>query len=591
MLGKLINGRYEILGQIGEGVLSTTYLAKDRQDESQCVVKQLTLLGFGAVEGYARQTLLESLGREAAVLKQLGEHPQIPSLLAHFLENQNYYLVQEYVGGHSLRKEIGPGKQLGEDYVVDLLKNVLEILVFVHQNQVIHQGIRPENLLRRSDNKLVLIGLDAMIELCSATPSEGNAQPVAESKISPMVMGEPGYLSPEQAKGRPQPSSDFYGLGMVGIEALTGISPRLLPEDPQTGKILWQERAQVSDRLADFLDKMVCDRYAQRYSSAGEALQTLLKQGMYSSADSPASAVRPPVLTALPDIKPFLKPSEFETATLVPIRTSGLNKVICEVKRMRQWAESFAEDLGDGVLLEMFSVSGGGFFMGSLNSEKERAKGEGPQHSVTVRSFFMGKFLVTQAQWRAVAALPKVEQDLEPEPAKFQGLDRPVEQVSWNDAVEFCARLSQKTGRFYRLPSEAEWEYACRSGTTAAFHFGETILPELANYSGKTAYGFGAKGVDRQQTTSVGEFSANAFGLYDLHGNVWEWCLDHWHDNYKGAPNNGSAWLSEREELDRVVRGGSWHSAPQNCRSASRDRCRPEAQNQVVGFRVVTVLE
>jgi formylglycine-generating enzyme required for sulfatase activity len=156
----------------------------------------------------------------------------------------------------------------------------------------------------------------------------------------------------------------------------------------------------------------------------------------------------------------------------------------------------------------------------------------------------MGKFPVTQAQWRAVAALPKINTDLDPDPSYFNGANRPVEQVSWDEAMEFCRRLSKKTGRDYRLPSEAEWEYACRAGTNKPFHFGKRITSDLANYNGNSVYGNAPKGKYREETTPVGSLKvANAFGLYDMHGNVWEWCADGWHENYEGAPNSNNRRL------------------------------------------------
>ncbi|MGC8715225.1 MAG: formylglycine-generating enzyme family protein, partial [Leptodesmis sp.] len=156
---------------------------------------------------------------------------------------------------------------------------------------------------------------------------------------------------------------------------------------------------------------------------------------------------------------------------------------------------------------------------------------------------------------------------LDPDLSSFKGENRPVEKVCWYGAIEFCDRLSQYTGRPYRLPSEAEWEYACRAGTTTPFHFGETITTDLANYCGEDrkeygwsgSYGRGPKGIYRQETTTVGSFGvANAFGLFDMHGNVWEWCLDHWHENYKGAPTDGSAWVKGGNSDLRLLRGGSW---------------------------------
>jgi formylglycine-generating enzyme required for sulfatase activity len=193
-----------------------------------------------------------------------------------------------------------------------------------------------------------------------------------------------------------------------------------------------------------------------------------------------------------------------------------------EIDRQRQQAEYFVEDLGNGVTLEMVSIPAGEFLMGSPEKEEQRFDPESPQHSVKVPSCFMGKFEVTQAQWAAVAKLPKVKIDLNPDPAYFKGAKRPVERVSWLEAVEFCDRLSQKTGRLYRLPSEAEWEYACRAGTTTPFHFGATITTDLANFDGNYTYAAAPKGKYLKQTTEVGSFPPNSFGLYDLHGNVYE---------------------------------------------------------------------
>jgi formylglycine-generating enzyme required for sulfatase activity len=241
--------------------------------------------------------------------------------------------------------------------------------------------------------------------------------------------------------------------------------------------------------------------------------------------------------------------------------------------------------------IEMIEIPGGSFAMGSPKGELGRFDCEGPQHSVTVQPFLMGKYPVTQAQWRAVAALPRVNRDLNPDPAKFKGDNRPVEQVGWNGAVEFCQRLSVHTGRKYRLPSEAEWEYACRAGTTTPFHFGETLTPELANYRGISTNDSVPKGEYRQQTTDVGSFPPNAFDLHDMHGNVGEWCLDHWHKNYQGAPTDGNAWGNEddRPRTARTVRGGSWVDPWTSCRSAYRNANSPDYRYDVIGFRVVCV--
>jgi formylglycine-generating enzyme required for sulfatase activity len=259
------------------------------------------------------------------------------------------------------------------------------------------------------------------------------------------------------------------------------------------------------------------------------------------------------------------------------------------MERRSLQVEGYREDLGEGVALTMVNIPAGSFLMGSPGNEPERSEDEGPQHEVTLGSFFMAQTPITQAQWRAVAGWQKVERDLEPDPSKFNGANRPVEQVSWFDAVEFCRRLNERTGQRYGLPSEAQWEYACRAGSTTPFHFGPTLTPELANYDGNYAYANGPKGSYREQTTEVASFPANGWGLHDLHGNVWEWCEDHWHESYNFAPGDDQPWLIPAASADepRLLRGGSWYDDPRYCRSACRLHDQPVDAGYDVGFRVV----
>ena len=228
---------------------------------------------------------------------------------------------------------------------------------------------------------------------------------------------------------------------------------------------------------------------------------------------------------------------------------------------------SYTEDLGNGIKLEMIAIPGGTFMMGSPDGEGRN--NEQPQHEVTVPSFFLGKYPITQAQYQQI---------MSNNPSNFHGDDRPVETVSWDEAVEFCARLSKHTAKEYRLPTEAEWEYACRAGTTTPYYFGETITEQLANYGGNVG-----------KTTSVGQFLPNAFGLYDMHGNVWEWCQDDWHKNYEGAPTDGRAWNLEFGNT-KVIRGSSWVNLPSICRSASRHVNTRTFRDSIIGFRVVHVI-
>lgn len=259
--------------------------------------------------------------------------------------------------------------------------------------------------------------------------------------------------------------------------------------------------------------------------------------------------------------------------------------------RYRRTNKAYTEDLGAGVGLTLMLIPAGEFLMGSAVDEPESTDDERPQHRVQVPQFLMGRFPVTQAQWRVVAGWERVERDLQPEPSHFKGDQRPVEQVSWDEAQEFCRRLSNKTGKDYRLPSEAQWEYACRAGTATPFHFGSMITPDLVNYDGNYRYNESPIGEYREETTDVGHFPANDWGLHDMHGNVWEWCEDDWHESYEGAPADGSAWIeSDRESTYRLLRGGSWNISPGACRSAVRGINSRGNRVNDLGFRVSSIL-
>ncbi|WP_414543856.1 SUMF1/EgtB/PvdO family nonheme iron enzyme [Nostoc sp. CCY0012] len=270
-----------------------------------------------------------------------------------------------------------------------------------------------------------------------------------------------------------------------------------------------------------------------------------------------------------------LKTFSFETVT---VDAQGNTT---DTDRNNHEARYFEEDLGNGVSLEMVQIPGGTFTMGSPEGEAKRQDNESPERQVTVPGFFMGKYAVTQAQYQAIMGK---------NPATFKGDRRPVETVSWDEAVEFCEKLNQKTGKTYRLPSEAEWEYACRAGTTTPFYFGETITTDLVNYNGKYPYASAPNSEYRKQTTDVGKFPPNSFGLYDMHGNIWEWCQDVYHNNYEGAPTDGSAWIGGSSNKTRLLRGGSWDSGAWNCRSAVRYGYEHAPENGNVGFRVVAVV-
>ena len=276
-----------------------------------------------------------------------------------------------------------------------------------------------------------------------------------------------------------------------------------------------------------------------------------------------------------------------ETKGILGIGAKSKQNKIEIVKSPREWRQ-FVEQIGEDIMLEMVYVPSGEFVMGASKKEERSYDNERPQHSVAIPAFLMGKYPITQEQYEAVMGTNPSYFKHKPDSPLC-----PVENVSWEDAQEFCKKLSKLTGREYKLPSEAQWEYACRAGTTTPFHFGETISTKVANYNGNNTYGIGEKGEYRKKTTPVGYFKvANEFGLYDMHGNVWECCEDDWHGNYKGSPTDDTVWIDakskENNNTFHPLRGGSWNFNPEECRSASRNGYSLGQRTYDFGFRVIS---
>ncbi|MDF5730139.1 MAG: bifunctional serine/threonine-protein kinase/formylglycine-generating enzyme family protein [Rhizonema sp. PD38] len=572
--GNLLRNRFRALRLLGSGGFSRTYEAQDVDRlDAPCVIKQF----FPQFQGTFERTKAAELFKEEAFrLYELGEnHSSIPRLLAYFEQGSSLYLVQELIQGQTLFKEFQQ-QAFNEEKIRQLLADVLPIIEFIHLRNVIHRDIKPENIIRRrSDNKLVLIDF-------------GGAKQITQTSLARQatVIYTIGYAPSEQMAGFACHASDLYALGVTCVRLLTQCLPiqdsqgqihdRLY--DPMSGLWLWRELLEekgltVSFALGQVLDKLLKHLATERYQTATAVLNDL--------HSVPLKLRQPEMLTQAQNaIAEFPNQQTFEF-NVVTVDARGE-----EISNNHQAAQLYTEDLGNGVMLEMVAIPGGTFTMGS--PEDEGDADERPQHKVIVEPFFMGRFPVTQREWRSVAALPKVKQSLNPNPSKFKGINRPVENVSWHEAVEFCARLQEKTKRCYRLPSEAEWEYACRAGTTTPFHFGETINTDLVNCSNSDTEAFEPRSKYRKETTSVGNYQvANAFGLYDMHGLVWEWCADPWHKNYDGAPRDGTIWEVGGDLNRRVLRGGSWSFIPQLCRSASRSWNEPDGGMRICGFRVV----
>lgn len=277
MRGKLLGGRYQILEVLANGGFGQTYIALDmhRPGTPECVVKHLQPASVNSGHLQNARRLFQT---EAEILEQLGNHAQIPRLLAYFEENQEFYLVQEFIQGHTLSVELHPGRRWSENQVYQLLQEVLGILVFVHGRGVIHRDIKPDNIIRRSgDGKLVLVDFGSVKQAWTqviTTPLQSNSIP-AHRQSATIAIGTPGYMPTEQGRGRPQQNSDIYALGMIAIQALTGVTPTQLHEESENGEIAWRHLVDVDEAIASVLTKMVRYNYKNRYQTATEALAAL----------------------------------------------------------------------------------------------------------------------------------------------------------------------------------------------------------------------------------------------------------------------------------------------------------------------------
>ena len=542
----LLDGRYRPIKILGEGGFGRTFQALDEKRlNTPCVIKQFLPQQAGSI---ALQKATELFKQESKRLQELGKHPQIPDLLAFFPEDGRLYLIQEFIDGQNLLQELQNKGTLKEPEIKTLLEKLLPVLQFIHDNQVIHRDIKLENIIKSKNGTLFLIDFGVSKETTGSILTRVGT-----------ITGTPGFAPPEQFRGIVYHSSDLYSLAVTCVRLLTGHLQEINGVDKlfdtNTMQWQWQKYVSVSQELKDVLETMLQDIPANRYQSATEVLAALSNtkarvRQQVSPHSSKQSIYSPTNITKIPGNTPL-----------------DINSAL-----------SFTEDLGKGVKLEMIAIPGGTFLMGSPENEVERFSDESPQHEVTVPGFFIGKYQLTQLQYQTIMGT---------NPSYFKGDNRPVEGVCWEDAVKFCQKLNHRTLGNYRLPSEAEWEYACRAGTKTPFHFGDNVTTDLVNYNGNYPYSSAPKGKYREQTTDVGIFPPNAFGLYDMHGNVWEWCEDERHENYINAPTDGSSWQSRISLGQKVLRGGCWHDYARYCRSACRLKSPCCSRNYFYGFRVV----
>jgi formylglycine-generating enzyme required for sulfatase activity len=626
--GLLLQNRYRVVVRLGGGGFGDTFEINEVRTNKTKVLKVLTNNSQKAIEAFKQ---------EAEVLSQLN-HPSIPKVepgayFEHYSRNSKtpiHCFVMEKIEGENLHEYMKKNslRPINQTTAIEWLKDLLIILEQVHNKNFFHRDIKPSNvMLRAGDTQLVLIDFGTVREVT-------NTVMIQQGGVT--GFNSPGYTPSEQLTGNAVKQSDFFALGRTFVYLLTGKEP-LDQEmyDSYHATLNWRNYApQISKMLADLLDEMMQTLYKDRPQNTQEILQRIAKIEKALQPPPPKPQLQPqpikyqpkpisqkqknttrrdfiqtvslvvggaviavvgqnlfsgnknqtstPKITTSPNT-PNPTPEPTPKITTPPLQTFSFEVVTTDAtgsitNRRNASAKYFTEDLGNGVLLEMVEIPGGTFMMGSPANEAERDSDESPKHQVTVPSFCMGKYELTQAQYQAIMGN---------NPANFKGNNRPVENVSWDDAVAFCQKLSQRTGKKYRLPSEAEWEYACRAGTTTPFYFGESITPELVNYDGNYPYASAPKGQYRQQTTDVGTFPPNAFGLYDMHGNVLEWCQDDYQENYINAPTDGSA-STVLSATYKLLRGGSWFNYARYCRSANRAWGLRDARINYYGFRVVS---
>jgi len=515
------------------------------------------------------------------------------------IKQERAYFVTAYIDdaidGEAWLEKYGPmNLETGLEVGLQMAKG----LQIAHKKGIYHLDLKPANILlvkktfEVSKTSKVLISVKIIDFGLSQVATSLQQKAIQHSRtglstFGQAIFGTLDYASPEQRGvtqyGKPSAKSDIFAFGKTLYKLLTGqnpntLHPKRLKKAPELFELLCdcveeepQLRPESAQQLVNFFEKnqklkKQAEIEKQRQVEMAQQKAEEEKQRQVQIAQQKAEEEE-----EKRDQAELVNQQKTFTFEVVTVNRKG------KITHKQKWARYETEDLGSGITLEMVQIPKGSFMMGSPKTEEGRADAESPQHRVRVPPFLMGKYPVTQAQWQVIMGN---------NPSNFQGENRPVERVLWEKAVQFCQCLSEKTGQTYRLPSEAEWEYACRAGTTTPFYFGETITTDLANYDGNYPYASSPKGIFRKETTDVGHFPPNAFGLYDMHGNVWEWCADPWHDTYKGAPFNGSVWEKGGVEADFVLRGGSWDYFAGRMRSANRNRRGVINRKWFFGFRL-----
>ncbi len=558
------------------------------------------------------------LRHEASILNQVmrqGRHPGIVTLQHTYLAADPPCLEYEFVGGGDLAGLLQDWRGLpaGPEKAARVTKVVADLartVGFAHRlgPPIVHRDLKPANVLvqQSADGTLTLrvadFGIGGVAAGRALVPTRRDVSRGNFLVTALRGAHTPLYASPQQTRGAPpDPRDDVFSLGVIWYQLLTG---NLVAGRP--GGTRWAKRLTdlgLSEPLVDLLGSCVEEDPADRPADAAELAERIAALGAPARAPAPAvPAPRPEAPAVAGETCPdcggpmllrenkhggvFLGCAAFPRCRGTRKAPPGARERITPAAGA-ELPRGVTNSLGAKFVL----VPAGSYLMGSPDEEALRCRDEGPRHRVTLsHPFYLGAFPVTQREYEAVTSH---------NPARFTkkeggGPGFPVEQVSWDEAGEFCRRLSalaaeKELGHRYRLPTEAEWEYACRSGKDTAFFFGDSLSSELANFDGNHPYGRAGRGPHLERSSKVGAYPANAFGLYDMHGNVWEWCND-WYvdDYYAAAPERDPRGPAHGTQ--HVLRGGSWNNSGHLCRSARRNKYAPDFRGDTIGFRVVLVL-
>ncbi len=637
-------GPYKLIRQLGVGGFGVVWLA-EKQDVISAPPVALKFTHTHELE-------LETVKREAETWRLVIGHRNVLPMLEAQVYGPYVVIASEYASGGTLRAWMDSHKYPSTSLMekIKVVSEILEGLQHLHTKGVIHRDIKPENvLLQENTPRLADFGLARVLQTSLLSKSiTGSPRYMApetfEGRYSRQTdIWSVGILLYELlAEEQPYSNTELIPL----INEITTKNPRPLPASvPRplqdvVNAALQKDPAQrfkTADEMRAQLERAI--RISDLVETREYPGPRTVKTPSPPPQDVPRKAINKRVLVAVLAlvlvaglaVYLYLTSNGTTKPQMPPLTSYNAEYAVVDdrggVNLHTRPTKLFSLDL-DGVPLNMVEIPGGSFDMGINDSDikwldaeytmhqkysdpREAQTAEGnakklvraqlARHRVSVPPFYIGQYEVTREQWRAIASRAdlKVSIDLanpDPSTSQSQGLTKaqanmlPVESVTWFDAKEFCDRLSKLTGYKFRLPSEAEWEYACRAGSDKHFHTGNLLPPEMSNYDGRSRYRIEQRGEDRfrrQKTTPVGSFKPNAFGLFDLHGNVWEWCLDPWHNDYQGAPTDGSAWLNDGNDVFRVQRGGNYDAVGYECRCGHRSYDRPDSKSSQKGFRVI----